>query len=244
MSFGGGGIPGANSVSNLTPGAPGGLNAGGPGNGGFGNQGGFGVQGGVGPNGPVGVGLGGAGVANSQFGQTPGGTPNADGTNAAGAQAGQTGDNEGDSSAPAGVANTAAGAAANGGPGAPGTASNAFGANNQVFGGGPIVGVISTSKTIRVFSKKDHYNLWQFIYDPTLDMGGLITTPYQTAIGGTAPNVNGQQPGTNPNGQPGANPNQNNPNNPAGAQPNNPGNSNPGNTQTPLMPPEQNQNEE
>ena len=51
--------------------------------------------------------------------------------------------------------------------------------NNQVFGGGPMVGVASTSKdkTIRVFNKKDHYNQWQFIYDPSTDRGGLLTTP-------------------------------------------------------------------
>ena len=42
---------------------------------------------------------------------------------------------------------------------------------SQVFGGGAIVGVASTSKdkTIREFNKKDHYNQWQFIYDPTSD---------------------------------------------------------------------------
>src|SRR5262249_34771517 len=38
----------------------------------------------------------------------------------------------------------------------------------QVFGGGAIVGVASFSKdkTIREFNKKNHYNQWQFIYDP------------------------------------------------------------------------------
>jgi type II secretory pathway pseudopilin PulG len=53
------------------------------------------------------------------------------------------------------------------------------GDNPQVFGGGPMVGVASTSKdkTIRVFNKKDHYYQWQFIYDPSTDTGGLLTTP-------------------------------------------------------------------
>ncbi|MFZ0285888.1 MAG: hypothetical protein WAL32_11715 [Terriglobales bacterium] len=76
---------------------------------------------------------------------------------------------------------------------------NQQGANpNQVIGGGPIVGVASTSKekSIRVFSKKEHYNEWQFIYDPTTDRGGLITTPYQTSA---------QVGGGNLNGTPGAN---------------------------------------
>jgi type II secretory pathway pseudopilin PulG len=81
--------------------------------------------------------------------------------------------------------------------------SNQPGSNNQVFGGGPIVGVasISKDKSIRVFNKKDHYKDWQFIYDPTSDRGGLITTPYQTVqVGGQ--NLNGT-PGTS--GTPAAN---------------------------------------
>lgn len=61
--------------------------------------------------------------------------------------------------------------------------------DNQVFGGGPIVGVASTSKekTIRVFNKKEHYNQWQFIYDPSSDRGGLLNTPAQPPLQGTTP---------------------------------------------------------
>lgn len=61
--------------------------------------------------------------------------------------------------------------------------------SSAVFGGGPIVGVASTSKakTIREFNHKDHYNQWQFIYDPTMDRGGLITTPAQPALQVAAP---------------------------------------------------------
>ncbi len=62
--------------------------------------------------------------------------------------------------------------------------------------GGPIVGVASLSKdrTIREFDHKTKYNEWQFVYDPTLDRGFLITTPYQPQLQmfGTGPaNVNG-----------------------------------------------------
>jgi len=71
----------------------------------------------------------------------------------------------------------------------------------QTFGGMPIVGVASTSKdpTIREFDKKKKYNEWQFLYDPSLDRGMLITTPYQPQLQmfGTGPqNVNG--PAQNP----------------------------------------------
>jgi hypothetical protein len=72
--------------------------------------------------------------------------------------------------------------------------------NGPTFGGLPIVGVASTSKekTIREFNKKDHYNQWQFIYDPTTDRGGLLSTPNQPPLQ-IASQVNTQ------NGQPGNN---------------------------------------
>ncbi len=69
----------------------------------------------------------------------------------------------------------------------------------QVFGGGAIVGVASVSKlkTIREFNKKDHYNQWQFIYDPSSDRGGLLMTPNQPPLQGAA------QPNQQQNGAPG-----------------------------------------
>ncbi|MFY9979161.1 MAG: hypothetical protein WAK22_13090 [Candidatus Sulfotelmatobacter sp.] len=74
----------------------------------------------------------------------------------------------------------------------------------QLIASGPIVGVASLSKkkTIRIFNKKSKYNEWQFIYDPTADRGGLITTPYQTPLqnfGGQSlqNGQNGSQSGTN-----------------------------------------------
>lgn len=77
--------------------------------------------------------------------------------------------------------------------------SPTVGANGapQVFGGGAIVGVASASKakSIREFNKKDHYNQWQFIYDPTTDRGGLLMTPNQPPLQGSMQNMqqNGQQ---------------------------------------------------
>jgi type II secretory pathway pseudopilin PulG len=68
--------------------------------------------------------------------------------------------------------------------------SNGSGDNltGQVFGGGPIVGVVSTSKdeSIREFNNKNHYNQWQFIYDPSTDRGGLLNTPAQPSLQGAA----------------------------------------------------------
>jgi hypothetical protein len=47
-------------------------------------------------------------------------------------------------------------------------------------GGRAIVGVTSYSKheTIRIFNKKNHYNQWQFVYDPSTDIG-LMKAPSQ-----------------------------------------------------------------
>jgi type II secretory pathway pseudopilin PulG len=70
----------------------------------------------------------------------------------------------------------------------------------QTFGGGAIIGVASTSKlkTIREFNKRDHYNQWQFIYDPSTDRGGLLMTPNQPPLQGAVP-LN-QQNGVQQNG--------------------------------------------
>jgi type II secretory pathway pseudopilin PulG len=50
----------------------------------------------------------------------------------------------------------------------------------QVFGGGPILGVVSTKKgkTVREFCNKSNYKDWYFIYDPTTDRGGMMKTPW------------------------------------------------------------------
>lgn len=95
-------------------------------------------------------------------------------------------------------------------PNQPGTDTNTTGGDakadgggdklsGQVFGGGPIVGVASTSKaeSIREFNNKDHYNQWQFIYDPSTDRGGLLNTPSQPPLQGATP-MQAPAPGMNP----------------------------------------------
>jgi type II secretory pathway pseudopilin PulG len=71
-------------------------------------------------------------------------------------------------------------------------------------GGVAMIGVASYSKhkSIRVFNKKDHYNQWQFVYDPSTD-SGLMTGPNQPLLKGAvnpqpqpAPGAT-QDPGTN-----------------------------------------------
>ncbi|MGA3091305.1 MAG: hypothetical protein ABSD75_22070 [Terriglobales bacterium] len=79
------------------------------------------------------------------------------------------------------------------------------GLNGPTFGGGPILGVASTSKakSIRVFYDKNHYNDWLFIYIPQTDRGGLLVGPVSlngptgNMPGGFAPGqLPGQQPGS------------------------------------------------
>jgi len=124
------------------------------------------------------------GTSNSGFGQTQ--------NQPASGDTSQTGSDASDSNSPATAENS----------------SGSGGLGNVTFGGAPIVGVASLSKdpTIRIFDKKKKYNEWQFVYDPTMDRGLLITTPYQQQVGfgvmGT-PNLNNQINGPNAGGNSG-----------------------------------------
>jgi type II secretory pathway pseudopilin PulG len=80
--------------------------------------------------------------------------------------------------------------------------------SGPTFGGGlGIVGVVSTSRktSIREFDRKNHYNQWQFIYDPGNDRGGLLNAPSQPplqGVGGGVNNPTGGPAGPNQPGQP------------------------------------------
>ncbi|MDR3734986.1 MAG: type II secretion system protein [Acidobacteriaceae bacterium] len=68
---------------------------------------------------------------------------------------------------------------------------------NQTFGGGGIIGFSpgSTKQSILIYKTKDHYNDWEFVYDPLADFsirGTLIATPPP------GPPVNTGSPGLNP----------------------------------------------
>jgi hypothetical protein len=176
MGMGGGTIAGATPVSTLAAAAGAGNNSG------FGNNSAFGGNNGAfggnsafgGNNGTLGGSNSSFGGNNGAFGATPSNnTAPAPGTDPSQVNAGSNPDQ----SAPA-VPGTQTG------NGQLGSAQSTNAGQNQVFGGGPMVGVASTSKdkTIRIFNKKEHYNEWQFIYDPTTDRGGLLTTPNQPGL--------------------------------------------------------------
>jgi type II secretory pathway pseudopilin PulG len=95
--------------------------------------------------------------------------------------------------------------------GTPGTSgfSSPFGNSNGQFGGGPIIGVSSVSKlkSIKEINGKDHYNDWQFVYDPRLEIQNQpLNSPGingANPIGGTTPGLNPTN--LNPTGNPGSN---------------------------------------
>ena len=94
-----------------------------------------------------------------------------------------SGNNNGDNSASGSADGQSSDASSPNGSSPNGSSSN--GPSGQVFGGGPIMGVASSSKdkTIRKFNNKEHYNEWLFVYDPTNDRS-LITGPYQPSLMG------------------------------------------------------------
>ncbi len=113
-----------------------------------------------------------------------------------------------DQSAPSGSASSNGSQAVGGGSsattgfGSSGNSSASTGKDKlagKTFGGGPIIGVVSTSKaeSIREFAKKNHYNDWQFVYDPNADSGSFLSVPNQTGTQAAgmqgAPGVRGNQ---------------------------------------------------
>ena len=96
-------------------------------------------------------------------------------------------------------------------PGTPGqqaASSSADSLAGKTFGGGPIVGVASTStqESLKELNGKNHYNDWEFFYDPRFDVGpgGVpLGTQQQPGAPGATPQPQ-NQPGTpTPNMNPG-----------------------------------------
>jgi type II secretory pathway pseudopilin PulG len=89
------------------------------------------------------------------------------------------------------------------GIGTPASQMSSSSGNNPTFGGGPIVGVSSTSEktSLKELNGKTHYNEWEFVYDPRLDRqtalgAGAVGQPGQLNQQGTfGPQMN-QQPGS------------------------------------------------
>jgi type II secretory pathway pseudopilin PulG len=89
-----------------------------------------------------------------------------------------------------------------------GSTGSAFG--NPQPGGGPMIGVASSKKavSIKIINEKDHYNEWEFVYDPRLEqqqLGGGMNTPNNPNAGsvvGSGTNNPNNLNNPNPTGSP------------------------------------------
>jgi type II secretory pathway pseudopilin PulG len=129
---------------------------------------------GIGAAGIGGSGIGGAGIGGAGIGQPS--TPLAGGTSDGGT----------------GSTDTTASTDPNASAGT-GLSGSAFG--GQAFGGLGIIGFSPTSpkQSIRMWRKKDHYNQWEFVYDPLADGAGMnqLGTGPPGGLQGGAPGVPG-----------------------------------------------------
>ena len=109
-------------------------------------------------------------------------------------------------------------------PNAPGgTGSTGTGLTGQTFGGGGIIGFSPNSpkQSILVVHKKNHYNEWEFVYDPLAEQmmmqggagltgqpNGSPTTPGgpTSPFGGASAPFGGSTPGSGPTSSPGPTP--------------------------------------
>jgi type II secretory pathway pseudopilin PulG len=94
---------------------------------------------------------------------------------------------------------------ASGPSGQPGTPASQLSSplgGGPTLGGGPVVGVASTSKkqSIKELNTKSHYNEWEFVYDPRLD---VTTAQAVGSVPGQTPPAPGAQTGTPSPGMPG-----------------------------------------
>ena len=97
----------------------------------------------------------------------------------------------------------------NTGPNATGAAPTSASTQVQTFGGGAIIGVesLSTKESLKEIAGKNHYNEWEFVYDPRVEAiaqagqaGQVQVQPNGQGIGFGSP-INPQQPQTPPNPQ-------------------------------------------
>ena len=87
-------------------------------------------------------------------------------------------------------------------PGTPAQQLGTLPTGGPTFGGAPIIGVASTSEkeSIKEYNTRNHYNEWEFIYDPQLDPAAIAAS--QAPRGTTQPGQQPAQPGTQPQSPP------------------------------------------
>lgn len=184
----------------------------------------------------------GAGLGTSSIGSPLGGSSNSNsgtfGSNPGSSSSSSSSSASGTSGASGTAAGTSGTSSTSSSPtGSAGNPISSDQLSGRTFGGGTIVGVSipSEKESLKEFEQKNHYNEWQFVYDPTMDptlragvggVGGVGgTIPGATGIGNNPNSLNPMSPGgsTNPNsgtgtgmgtGTGGTNPNPNAPSSP------------------------------
>jgi type II secretory pathway pseudopilin PulG len=149
----------------------------------------------------AGIGPGGAGLPGAQnnggaFGSSPSGSGSLFGSSDSGSgqspSAGAPGSTDNSGSASSGTTGSSGSAFSSSTPSS-GTGSNSGSSSSSpTFGGAGIIGFepASSKQSILIYKKKNHYNEWEFTYDPLSDV---------KAIGGGSTGLNGQ-PGAGQSG--------------------------------------------
>ncbi len=126
----------------------------------------------------------------SSGGSLPGGISDIFGGGSSGSSTANASNGSGGSSDASGSATSSGSSTASSGSSTGSSSgSTSTGLGGQTFGGGGIIGFepVSNKPSILIYKKKDHYNQWEFTYDPISDM--------QTMAGGST-GLNGQSPGS------------------------------------------------
>jgi type II secretory pathway pseudopilin PulG len=156
---------------------------------------------GIGPGG--GNGLAGASPIGSSSGGLFDSSSSSSSTTTSSSSTSSSTDNSGGTGSTTGTTDSSGGSSSTSGSSSAFGSTSSSGLSGQTFGGGGIIGFSpgSAKQSILVYKKKNHYNEWEFTYDPISEM--------QTMTGGNAGMMS--QPGTAPPAGAGTNTNLNNP---------------------------------
>jgi type II secretory pathway pseudopilin PulG len=184
---------------------------------------------GIGPSGGNGLaGANGASTPGNFFGSSPGPGSNSSLSPTDNSQGSSQNNSQSDATNPSANGQNSPGSTAGSG-GLNGGANGGFGGNpgtgagltGQTFGGAGIIGFSpgGSKQSILVYKKKDHYNEWEFTYDPIMDQKmmsggntGMIGQPAGAPGGVNIPGITspgtgtGSAPTSNPNGNSGITP--------------------------------------
>jgi type II secretory pathway pseudopilin PulG len=194
MGFFGQPLSTGGSIAGIGPSGGNGLNgANGSGGGLFNSNGGSGFGGAPGSS------IGGFGNSSGSFGSPTGSSFSDSSDNGSNTTASSgSSDNSGNA-----TGSGTSGASGTNGSGTNGSSPGGAGLTGQTFGGAGIIGFspASPKQSILIYKKKDHYNEWEFTYDPIMDMK-MMSGGNTGMIGQPASNMNGQAglPGLTPLG--------------------------------------------